>query len=269
MEKSVRFAQIDQWPALHRFLEQKGSGHRQYSHYTTLSVLRQIMTGRQWRFGSPLLMNDQDELSRIPSVQQRTLFFSCFTFMNSENMAMWGLYGIPDDEAVRICFPGKAMRQWVTALKPAETEDIACRVVLSDVVYLGTQHQKLYYNNTSNLLLRQRNSLAEVQNQLAGRLKHYAWKYEQECRLFLIPASTVSRRFLMAPIPSAVLEQMAVWYGPQVSSATQRQMDRLLMAAGLRRGQRSEFTGLIAMKKICDSCLHHYEKQEQSDKMTG
>src|SRR5699024_8711748 len=122
MEKSVRFAQIDQWPALHRFLEQKGSGHRQYSHYTTLSVLRQIVTGRQWRFGSPLLMNDQDELSRIPSVQQRTLFFSCFTFMNSENMAMWGLYGIPDDEAVRICFPGKAMRQWVTALKPAETE---------------------------------------------------------------------------------------------------------------------------------------------------
>ncbi len=145
------FKNINSIDNLLPFLEAKGGNHDNYHHYTDIdSMLKMIDSGFfHMTRGNSTMMNDQQEclVKGARRVWNRT-YIGSFAFGESENMAMWGLYSLPWEDAVRITIPRKAMRMWInevdTIYGVSFEEDICQRhpiqeektIRLSDIVYL-------------------------------------------------------------------------------------------------------------------------------------
>ena len=266
METVKKFAELGTPAELSAFLENRAGAHRSLSQYTTLTVLKKIVGGAAWHFCRPDGMNDGEEYRRIPARFRQSLYFACFTFMNSESMAMWGLYSIPREEGVRITFPGKAWREWLSGAHTVR-EAGGGRVVegvpvfARDVAYMGRDRVGLYWNASSNKRLLQKHAVRALHEALPAGVKHYAWKYEQECRAFLAVPDLPDCSALALPLPQRCLEQLQVTYGPYVPEAAVAETDCFLLEQGLRRGSRSEFTGLVDLRDLCGLCVHRFQRR--------
>lgn len=266
METVKKFADLETPGQLSAFLEGRAAAHRTLSQYTTLTTLKKIVESGVWHFCRPDGMNDGEEYRRIPARCRQSLYFACFTFMNSENMAMWGLYSIPRDEGVRITFPGRVWREWLSGVHTVreagggrEVKDVP--VFARDVAYMGRDRVGLYWNASSNKKLLQKHTVRALHEALPAGVKHYAWKYEQECRAFLSVQDLPDCRALALPLPQRCLEQLQVTYGPYVPEDAVAEMDGFLLERGLRRGSRSEFTGLVDLKDLCGLCAHRFQRR--------
>ena len=99
-----------------KFLVYSGRNHRTYYHYTTWNSFEKIYNQASFLMtrGNSLQINDQHESKMKGSWNEwNKTYIGSFSFGDSENMAMWGLYGTPWENAVRIALPQKAMLNWV------------------------------------------------------------------------------------------------------------------------------------------------------------
>ena len=105
---SIQKLDIKSVDSIINYLEQKGKNHRVYYHYTTWESLKKIMENKSFLLtrGNSLKINDQHEANKkgVKEVWDRT-YIGSFAFGSSENMAMWGLYGLPWEDAIRIAIP--------------------------------------------------------------------------------------------------------------------------------------------------------------------
>lgn len=111
--------------------------------------------------GNSLNINDQHEalMKGSWSTWNRT-YIGSFAYGQSENMAMWGLYGQPETDAIRIAIPRAEMLNWIHGTKEvyiwdgAPIDSIRADVTLNDIVYVSGEARSdnlLLCNNTQKL----------------------------------------------------------------------------------------------------------------------
>lgn len=140
----MEFKEIRAADDLRTFLIEKGQGHQNYRHYTTLDgIYGMLKSGYIWMSRGDQ-MNDMQELTKGNISDWESIYLSSFAYGKSENIAMWGIYGLPHNEAASISFPSRVFSKWIpgnkTIYDPEDKyKEIDCdfQIQLTDVVYAG------------------------------------------------------------------------------------------------------------------------------------
>ncbi len=260
---------INNTEGLIQFLKQKGKNHNNYYHYTTWGSLEKIMEYGTFLLtrGNSLTINDQHEAIMKGSwLEWNRTYIGSFSFGESENMAMWGLYGLPWEDAVRICIPKDAMNQWVASIDDVgvwRNNRIVGRIhgadiSLNDVVYVSGQSE------SPDLRLTRAGKHASTVNkpgllnvdrtpQMTGYIKNYAWSYENEVRLRIHVPHDLGSEKICIKIPPEVLDAISVTIGPSFSWRNSSLYDTLSKKGKLNE---SAFLHLVNYKSLCSMCEH-------------
>ena len=251
------------------FLKQKGKNHRYYYHYTNWDSLEKIMKNGTFLLtrGNCTSINDQHEAYAKGSIKEwNKTFISSFSFGESENMAMWGLYGIPWEDAVRICIPNKQMKLWIESIDRVgvwmhnqikgfiNDADIS----LNDIVYVSGESRshdlKLTHAGKSMSISNLPNLWGMDHNpQMTGYVKSYAWQYENEVRLRIHLRRDEGIEKLCVKIPQEVLEKITITTGPSFEWKDS-ELRKQLSEAG--RINESDYHNLVKLRSLCSMCEH-------------
>lgn len=161
-----------------------------YVQYLTLTGLTGILSSGRLHLSSSRRLNDLGE------TLNENMYEASFAFGESENIAMWCLYGVPNKEAVRVVYPFESIKEWVADVKDKKNLDVYSfssrsgvyrrieekikRVIFTDVAYGSPKLAKHGYD-----LFRITDKDESSAMTLAGVLKDYAWSYENEVRLII------------------------------------------------------------------------------------
>lgn len=271
------FKKINSMDNLLSFLEAKGSNHDNYHHYTDIdSMIKMIDSGFfHITRGNSTTMNDQQEclVKGAYDVWNRT-YIGSFAFGESENMAMWGLYGLPWEDAVRITIPRKAMRMWISEVDTiygvSLEEDICKRypiqeekkIRLSDIVYISDNRyspsSKLYWNDNS-LSIKDNESLIDIdkRSEMTGFVKNDAWKYENEARIHVQFNEQINYEKIAIKLTDYIFRTMTITAGPYFSGKLlERIGKRITQIIESEQVQDSGFKHLVKYKTLCRLCKH-------------
>lgn len=193
-----------------------GENHDSYMHYTTLTGLLHIV-GHDLKRGASIRltrgddehMNDQLEWKRLgqEDVWKRT-FLMCFQADENECAAMWGLYGKPDNEAVRIMFPHDVLIDWIERARNGgekvyyrEGDSQAGKIItlpvgsydisLADVIYGGNVtgekpiEKPQYVVGGNYVAISKGIKDLEKSKTITGYIKSIDWSYEKETRIIV------------------------------------------------------------------------------------
>ena len=236
-------------------LQRSGSVRPYYRHYTTLSAF--LYVADDWMFrltrGDDRAMNDQLEWKRLGDAElwKRT-FISSFSCVEGESAAMWGLYGKPSNEALRLSFEHATMAEWIEALKAGQGcpkaqffkvgdldagkvdlrwEDV--QIQFGDVLYGGnvdgsSDSSDGYVFRGRRLkksLFSEFDPKLDKSSAMTGFVKSADWAYEEEARLIVrvkedahLPKgkSLLDVQYVYVPIPKDMLLRVEFMRGPCV-----------------------------------------------------
>lgn len=259
------------------FLEVKGNNHNYYHHYTNLENLIKMVHSKFFLLtrGNSININDQHEYRAKGSAEcwDRT-YLGSFSFGESENMAMWGLYGLPWDEAIRISIPKKVMKKWIAgtadvysakfvdgALKTQQLRT-PFRARLSDIVYIdgkqGSNSSKLFWNSES-LFLQEKALLRgiDLEPQMTGFIKNDAWKYENEVRVHIQLQKAVEEERLAIKITDEVISSLMITVGPYFKgNIIDKINEKIPFALNDTQIEESGFKDLVKYRSLCTMCQH-------------
>lgn len=249
------------------FLETKGKNHNYYYHYTSWDSFIKIYTGQSFLLtrGNSLIINDQHEALMKGSWETwNKTYIGSFSFGSSENMAMWGLYGLPWEDAVRISIPKEAMLYWINKTysvslwdKGVEGTINSPKISLTDIVYAGNDkygglkliHNDKYFNTRS---IRELSGL-DTNPKMTGYIKNHAWQYENEVRIRVeLPQDTGYEKILLN-IPQETINAIQVTTGPYFRWKKDELYKQLCEQ---NRVVESGFKNLVRYRAICSMCQH-------------
>ncbi len=265
----ANFKDISSTNELIKYLELKGGNHDFYYHYTDIESLEKIIENGTFLLtrGNALSINDQHEAKMKGCWQTwNKTYIGSFAFGSAENMAMWGLYCLPPEDAVRICIPKAAMKIWlenidsISAWKDGiKTLTIsAFEKALSDIVYIegkkGDESFKLL-RASEQLKVENNNEFYRVdeKEEMTGYIKNAAWKYENEVRLKIKLQHAVGNDKICVPIPSETLNAITVTTGPQFEWRESTVLQRLEKESRIFE---SDFSNLLNYRLLCSKCTH-------------
>jgi hypothetical protein len=211
----------------------------------------------------------------------KRVFFTSFSFGPSENISMWTNYGIPNEGAVRIRFPRRAIFQWVKdfrsgkvgvygvesdgSLKPITTK---AEVKLADVAYWSKKavgrnrsdpNEGLFFYDIDRYRLTDCEDVARFMAEQPWLYKEFGWSYERETRLVLVFDEDLADQYKRVAVTfdkpyDTILENFSknVMQGPWFNEETMPTTE----AAGhrLSEAKSSIYNGLVKMRSVCDSC---------------
>lgn len=265
MKTVIGFNEVSDVDELLVYLKQKGENHRFYYHYTSWDSFLKIYSGASFLLtrGNSLAINDQHEAQMKGSwAEWNKTYIGSFAYGTAENMAMWGLYGLPWEDAIRICIPQRAMTKWMLETKEVylweghPIESFSAEVCLADIVYVNGEkgEQKLQLTHRdSNVSTMNKVGLHGVDTdpRMTGYIKNFAWRYENEVRLHArLPYSTGVEK-IMIKIPEDVLNEMTITTGPSFRYKSD-DLYRNLQKEG--RVMSSGFEGLVNYRPLCNLC---------------
>lgn len=260
MEKD--FSKLSTSDELQAFLKERGSKHQAYHHYTSFTTLKKILEGGQWKLSNPERMNDLQERQEKGSEEYwRRSVFASFGYGESENMAMWGLYCFPRNEAVRISLPRKLMKAWLSDAVLKYDQD---QLMLSDVVYVNNPENKEH-----QLQMRWNNKKADITDlpllnnlshlpEMTGLVKNEAWSYENEVR-FLMRLKTPAKDGIFVSLPLDFAKHLRVKLGPWMDQEASHRAKLLLNQLGVASENITEsiFTGKVHLDNKCETCEYY------------
>lgn len=249
------------------FLEGQASKHNHFHHYTSMRCLEMILKNRTIKLtrGNSKSLNDwhEAEVKGDPFYWNKT-YIGCFSFddnndsdinnYDSENMAMWGIYGLPSNEAIRFSLNKDIMFSFIDNYKKIidkinhkevlltdnnddsdtdfifldgdkqnkiETKDIDF-IGLTDVFYVkGTNNdivsvKQNHYSLPINFELEDSADLHKfLQNwNFTGYVKNNTWSYEKETRIILRLKGIKEKENLFMEIPEKVINSFQITLGP-------------------------------------------------------
>lgn len=276
MEK-IEWKNIDDIDELLTFLKQKGINHDEYHHYTNIdSLIKMIDSGYLLLTrGNSVNMNDQHECQVKGSIDLwDKIYLASFAFGKSENMAMWGLYGLPWDEAVRITIPKKAMKNWIEGIEEIYSAefvngklrtnklDVSFNKSLSDIVYvegkrLGIE-KKIYWTEKS-LSLKNKELLWNVDNdpKMTGFIKNQAWKYENEVRIHIQLNKKIFKEKIAIKLTDDLISSMKITTGPYFRGNIIKKInDKIPSVLNQNQCSYSSFDRLVNYRSLCTMCRH-------------
>lgn len=245
---------IDNAKALEKFLKDKAKSHKRFNHYTTVSVLNLILKNKtlQLTRGDSSELNDWHEKDRKGGEYEwEKTYIGCFAADNyesntaennvnydSESMAMWGLYGLPSEKAVRITIPKTKMLSFINKsvykLKNGknfiftdgirnENNDVnnenILSIFLTDVFYVkGTNKDVItpVQKHIQTFLKFPINNLHQYfkERDFTGFVKNYAWNYEKETRIVIKLNRPINKDYLYLEIPDEIIKSFQITLGP-------------------------------------------------------
>ncbi len=254
------------------FLEEQGGKSEFFCHYTTFDVLKKILTKDKSYFfltrGNSKRLNDRHEYQCKGSdeVWER-LYIGCFGTDKLERVAMWGLYGVPREDAVRIEIPGGVMRKWLVQ-KPNvyavdyEGNATENKIEDSNIEYLRLARISYIKEHTDrNLVLtyKCRNKIHELKTDtlfdreaiLTGFLKNITWEYEAETRIRLLLKESLSPEQLALELSDEIKSTITVTLGPNFKMNNDRMKVFKQLSPDYKE---SKFTGKLNYRIPCDVC---------------
>ncbi len=206
-EKDILAMHVDSTEDLLAFLIKKAENHNRYSIYSNARYFQAwlkddglfLSDGEKW--------NDKDDHITFQNSSEVKRFGLCFTYMYSENVAMWMLYGgmkhdgvlipirkgevsdILKTEKVELGYRdngGKFISQKVLSKERGDFE-----MGLIDMLYYGSTESDDYYTikRSDARVERVRKKIIDM---IPFAKKAYPWSYENECRLYVsVPLSHI------------------------------------------------------------------------------
>lgn len=251
------------------FLKEKGGNHEYYYHYTTWDSLTKIIQNKTFLLtrGNSLRINDQHEAMMKGSRDEwNKIYIGSFAFGSSENMAMWGLYGLPWQDAVRLSIPKEYMNKWINSINQIQlfengrTVDYqgGFKISLNDIVYVGGK------KGSDNLFLTHYGKSITVSDtyplygidtapEMTGFIKNYAWQYENEVRLRIRLAHDTNYEKICVSIPEDVINSITVTKGPCFKWKNDDLNHRLIQEGRIID---SGFENLVKYRDLCELCQH-------------
>ena len=233
----MKFSRIDSSDELKRFLEKKGCEHGFVYHYTTFEKLKCILSSKRWRFGNASKMNDLHEYMVKGSNSEKwdRTFSTCFSFGNEDNIAMWSMYGIPWEDAIRIRITKTFLNndEKTIAFENITLHDICyylgyfgerrvltdcplhrdvclpdCDICPEKALHWWSQRNKQTYIVEDN---------SRLKEELIGYVKNAAWEYEKETRLDVSLSSQSSGLYdyIELPIGDDFINEIHISLGPR------------------------------------------------------
>ncbi len=251
-------------------LQRSGLSRPYYRHYTTLSAF--LCIADDWMFrltrGDDQGMNDQLEWKRLgdEKLWKRT-FIGSFSCVDGESAAMWGLYGKPSNEALRLSMDSSAMLQWLEYLQKSKDEErLPCvqffglngetgekyklrwqdlLIMFGDVLYggnigTGGDAEARYIFRRKELpkkLFAGFDEKFERSPEITGFIKSADWAYEEEARLIVrvredVPLPTGKAvgdiQYVFVPVPQNILSRVEYMKGPSVTAKLRPMIDEKL-----------------------------------------
>jgi len=264
MSKITDVKSID---AMISFLKEKGGNHDYYYHYTTWDSLSKIIQKKTFLLtrGNSLRINDQHEALMKGSWEEwNRIYIGSFAFGSSEIMAMWGLYGLPWQDAVRLCIPKEKMKEWINGIRDIKLFENGQAInyqgdfdaSLNDIVYVtgkkGTNNLRLTHS-TRSITVSNTYPLygIDTSEKMTGFIKNYAWQYENEVRLRIRLAHDTGYEKISIDIPNKVIDSITVTTGPSFKWKNDELYHRLINE---NRIIPSGFENLVKYKELCDMC---------------
>jgi len=249
------------------YLKSKGKNHNNYYHYTTWDSLEKILTNRSFLLtrGNALSINDQQEAIMKGAWREwNRIYIGSFSFGESENMAMWGLYGLPWPDGVRICIPKDKMNFWISGITEVGIweggrivgQEDAAEVALNDIVYVsGTDNQLRFTRAGYHKTVSAGSPLwgADRAPEMTGYVKSFAWQYENEVRLRICLKDEAGPDKICIPIPQEVLDAMTFTTGPSFIWKPGELYQQLKRAGRIRE---SDFLHLVNYRHLCSMCRY-------------
>lgn len=252
------------------FLKEKGKKHKNYYHYTSWDSLTKIIQNKTFLLtrGNSLYINDQQEaLMKGSRNEWNKTYIGSFSFGNAENMAMWGLYGLPWQDAVRISIPQNKMNSWINNITQVDLFENGHTydyhgdfdISLNDIIYVNGESG----SNALQLTHRQKSITVsdtyplygiDTTPKMTGFIKNYAWQYENEVRLRIHLANDTGYDRISVPIADDVINSITVTTGPCF-----KWKDDLLYRSLVNKCRVSEsgFKNLVRYKALCDMCQYN------------
>ena len=249
------------------FLQKKGCNHYNYYHYTNWDSLNKIVKNRTFLLtrGNSMHINDQHEaiMKGSKAAWDRT-YIGSFSYGREENMAMWGLYGLPWEDAVRIRIPKEQMVRWISNINRVGlwdgksivgwNYDIAA--TLNDIVYvsgesggqsLNLTHADDHFSTAKTPGL----SAIDRNPKMTGYIKSYAWEYEKEVRIRIQTGEALGTEKIAIEIPPEVIDALTVTVGPSFTYKADELYNQLHKE---NRISESGYLGLVNLKSLCSMC---------------
>ncbi len=267
------FKDIKTEQELKEFLVNKAKKHNSFQHYTTIDAVGNMLQNGMFHFtiGTALSLNDQNEGTRKGTYEmwERT-YISSFSYGTTENMAMWGLYCVPWEDAVRLTIPRKEMIKWIEETKEiyAYTEFKTYRkinepfeLIFSDIVYISDSKSDdkkyLNWNDKSNDVTSKLKNI-ETRPSMTGIIKNGAWKYENETRLIIRSNLTVPVKHIAIKVPDYIKHSMKITTGPNFEGKFSQRIGPIDFLPDI---QPSHFEDLVKYRSICQKCKHTFEEK--------
>lgn len=243
----MSFRNIKNSSELKDFLVKRASKHKFLFHYTTAEKLQCIFRNKTWRFCSAETMNDLQEYKvKGNFFLWEKLYSTCFSFGDEDNIAMWSMYGIPWEDAVRIRLSTDVIKKWMQRFdrRLYEISDSQDSVVLHDICYYqgyfgGRQvysdcplnkpacqptgqkclcpKKELHWWNQSNRqteIVENENNNCYLKEELTGYVKNSAWEHERETRLSITLSQNVGK-YIDISLSEDMLQEMQIAIGPR------------------------------------------------------
>lgn len=233
-ERRNDFADCSTMAKAIEIVNKKKVGHNNYSFYTCLDRVKQMLTGEppcMWltRIDSELfddLIECKKFGSRAPKKQSKT-FIKCFSYGLRESAAMWGLYCPPTYKAIRVTVPKKAIDSVLNSQcykiikdKPSQ-KGIYSTNEFTDVIYAAVKSKddeaersnNLHWNGVFSKRIPSlpkdcRSSVA------AGRIKDIEWSFENEARLIVTTRAEISTNHIAIKLPEEFIASMRFVLSP-------------------------------------------------------
>lgn len=265
------------------YLETKGSNHKMYYHYTNLDSAINILRSGYWHLSLGDVMNDKHELTKGTEEKWKRTYISSFAYGSGENMAMWGLYGIPWEGAVRIGIPGRHMKNWINSIEKVYkvspkstgfnyTKEIKVSPILTDVAYVsGKSDEKNYKiaNGRDIVKLPVGMSYNSINNdtKITGFIKNAAWSYENEVRIKVSLNRPIEIKRVAVKISEEVLNSLELTTGPWSKNNFQeiisQELEKKNCLINFSNYENSIFKDKVELRSICSFCKSTYIAKQQ------
>ncbi len=265
------------------YLQTKGSNHKMYYHYTNLDNAINIIKSGYWHLSLGDAMNDKHELTKGTVEKWRKTYISSFAYGNGENMAMWGLYGLPWEDAVRIGIPGILMKEWISNVENfffinKKTDNSfeyergsVIKPLLTDVAYVTGKNDDINYRivrDRDAIRLTNERTFSRINNldKITGYIKNAAWSYENEVRIKVELEEAMVNSKIAIKISEDVLNNLELTAGPWImdnlSELTTERLMRKNCDFEFKECNYSSFRRLVDLRNVCSFCNYTYEQRE-------
>ena len=278
----MRFNQVSCVEDLVTTMDGRAKKHDALHYFTRLSVLDSIVKKQAWQFNNSSGMNDLHELIKNFCLDSKTneaiqrkrerLYYSCFSFGDEDNVAMWSLYGIPWEDAVCITLKKDSITSLLNSMDKYSNDNNA-ETFFHDMCYIegkmGADDQLLHWYDCRNRNLAKNDRLFAQNIELVGYLKNSCWRYENESRFGFVLNQPNEQGYVKIPLEKDFWKNITITLGPknihsieEIRLMLNQASSEITSDIDIRESYFLKYDFFRNLKRHCDKCKYNFQYNE-------